>query len=199
MSDHTVVGLTRVGIDLGGTKIEAAALSPDGVILARHRVPTPRDDYQATLAAIRAMVDRLEEQTGHTAPVVGVGMPGSLSPTTGLVRNANSVWLNGRPLADDLGRLLERPVRFENDANCFALSEARDGAGRGRRLVFGAILGTGTGGGIVLDGQVWRGGNAIGVSGDITPCRGPGPASTPGPGATAARTAASRRSSPGQG
>ena len=181
MSDHAVVGLTRVGIDLGGTKIEAAALSPDGVILARHRVPTPRDDYQATLAAIRAMVDRLEEQTGHTAPVVGVGMPGSLSPTTGLVRNANSVWLNGRPLADDLGRLLERPVRFENDANCFALSEARDGAGRGRRLVFGAILGTGTGGGIVLDGQVWRGGNAIGGEWGHNPLPWPRPGEHPGP------------------
>ena len=180
MSEPTAVGPNRIGIDLGGTKIEGAALSPGGVILARHRVPTPRDDYQGTLTAIAGLVERLEESTGQAASV-GVGMPGTLSPATGLVKNANSVWLIGRPLADDLQRVLDRPVRFENDANCFALSEARDGAGQGYRLVFGVILGTGTGGGLVVDGHVWGGRNAIGGEWGHNPLPWPCPGEHPGP------------------
>ena len=180
MSEPVAVGSTRIGIDLGGTKIEAAALSPDGVILARLRAPTPRDDYQGTLTAIAGLVERLEGGAGRAASI-GVGMPGILSPATGLVKNANSVWLIGRPLADDLQHVLNRPVRFENDANCFALSEARDGAGQGCRLVFGVILGTGTGGGVVVDGQVWRGRNAIGGEWGHNPLPWPGPGEHPGP------------------
>ena len=180
MPEPAAVGPDRIGIDLGGTKIEGAALSPDGVILARHRVPTPRDDYRGTLTAIAGLVERLEESIGHAA-TVGVGIPGTLSPATGLVKNANSVWLIGRPLADDLQRVLGRPVRFENDANCFALSEARDGAGQGCKLVFGVILGTGTGGGIVIDGHVCRGRNAIGGEWGHNPLPWPGPGEHPGP------------------
>jgi fructokinase len=149
----------RLGVDLGGTKIEAAALAGREV-RARRRVPTPRDDYQATLAAMAELVRAVEAEAG-TADSVGVGMPGALSPATGLIKNSNSVWLNGQPLADDLARLVPRPLRFENDANCFALSEAVDGAGRDARMVFGVILGTGTGGGIVLDQRVWSGHNRI--------------------------------------
>ena len=180
MSEPPAVGSNRIGIDLGGTKIEAATLSPNGVILERLRAPTPRDDYQGTLSAIATLVERLEVGTGRAASV-GVGMPGVLSPATGLVKNANSIWLNGRPLAADLQRLLDRPVRFENDANCFALSEARDGAGQGCRLVFGVILGTGTGGGVVVDGHVWRGRNAIGGEWGHNPLPWPGPGEHRGP------------------
>ena len=180
MPDTAPVGPLRIGIDLGGTKIEGAILSPGGVILARHRVPTPTVDYQGTLRAIGALVERLEGRGGRAASV-GVGMPGTLSPATGLVRNANSVWLIGRPLADDLSRVLDRPVRFENDANCFALSEARDGAGEGHALVFGVILGTGTGGGLVVDGRVWRGRNAVGGEWGHNPLPWPGPSERPGP------------------
>ena len=180
MPEPAAAGPTRIGIDLGGTKIEAAALSPGGVILGRQRVPTPRDDYQATLVAIAELVERLEERIGHTASV-GVGMPGILSPATGLVKNANSVWLIGRPLRADLERVLDRPIRFDNDANCFALSEARDGAAHGHGLVFGVILGTGTGGGLVVDGHVWRGSNAIAGEWGHNPLPWPGPGEYPGP------------------
>jgi fructokinase len=155
-----VTGGLRIGVDLGGTKIEAAALGPEGVILGRRRVPTPRDDYDGTLAAVAGLVAGLEEEHGGPARV-GVGMPGALAPATGLVQNANSVWLIGRPLAVDLEARLRRPVRLANDANCFALSEAVDGAGAGARVVFGVIVGTGTGGGIVFDRQPWTGPNAI--------------------------------------
>jgi fructokinase len=123
-------------------------------------VPTPRGRYGATLAAITTLVEGLERESGEPARV-GIGMPGALSPATGLVKNANSVWLNGRPLRQDLERLLHRPLRFANDANCFALSEARDGAGAGATVVFGVILGTGTGGGIVVHGRVLGGPNAV--------------------------------------
>ena len=180
MSEPTGVGPNRIGIDLGGSKIEVAVLSRDGMILARHRVPTPRDDYWGTLAAIAGLIEQVEERAGPAASV-GVGMPGTLSPETGLVKNANSVCLIGRPLADDLQRLLDRPVRFENDANCFALSEAKDGAGQGCRLVFGVILGTGTGGGIVVDGHLWGGRNAIGGEWGHNPLPWPGPGEHPGP------------------
>jgi fructokinase len=150
----------RIGVDLGGTKIEAVALDRDGQERGRRRVPTPRGRYGATLAAITTLVEGLERESGEPARV-GIGMPGALSPATGLVKNANSVWLNGRPLRQDLERLLHRPLRFANDANCFALSEARDGAGEGAPVVFGVILGTGTGGGVVVHGRVLGGPNAV--------------------------------------
>ena len=151
---------TRIGIDLGGTKIEAAVLGDDGTIRARRRVPTPRDDYPATLQSIAALVEDLERELG-AAGVVGVGMPGTISPATGLVKNANSVWLNGQALAEDLRRVVPRPLRFANDANCFALSEAVDGAAAGAGAVFGVIVGTGTGGGLVVNNRIWTGPNAI--------------------------------------
>jgi fructokinase len=170
----------RIGVDLGGTKIEAIALDRGGRERARRRVPTPRDRYAATLAAITTLVEGLEREGGEPARV-GIGMPGALSPATGLVKNANSVWLNGRPLREDLERLLHRPLRFANDANCFALSEARDGAGAGARVVFGVILGTGTGGGIAVDGRVLTGPNAIAGEWGHNPLPWPDAAEVPGP------------------
>src|SRR5438094_1894251 len=145
----------RIGVDLGGTKIEALALDPAGREVFRKRVLTPRGDYAATLDAVAALVKEIGPGT------VGVGMPGALSRVTGLVKNANSTWLIGRPLKQDLERALGREVRIANDANCFALSEAIDGAGKGARSVFGVILGTGVGGGIVLDGAVLIRRNAV--------------------------------------
>jgi fructokinase len=177
----------RIGVDLGGTKIEAVALSPDGTVLARHRVPTPRDDYPGTVAAIAELVGAIELATAARG-TVGVGIPGAISPATRLVKNANSVWLNGRPLADDLSRALDRPVRLANDANCFALSEAVDGAGLGARLVFGVIVGTGTGGGLVLDGKVWEGPNAIAGEWGHNPMPWPEPGEWPGPACYCGRT-----------
>jgi fructokinase len=150
----------RIGVDLGGTKIEAIALGPGGVELGRHRIPTPVGDYAGTVRAIAALVERLEAGTGRRGSV-GVGIPGTISPATGLVKNANSVCLIGRPLDRDLAEALGRPVRLANDANCFALSEATDGAAAGARVVFGAILGTGVGGGVVIDGRALAGANAI--------------------------------------
>ena len=150
----------RLGVDLGGTKIEAVALDDRGELRARRRVPTPRDDYEGTLAAISGLVAALEKETGARG-TVGVGMPGAISPATGVVKNANSTWLIGRRLHEDLERVLDRPVRLANDANCFALSEAVDGAAAGARVVFGVIVGTGTGGGVVVDGRVLTGPNAI--------------------------------------
>lgn len=150
----------RVGIDIGGTKIEAMLLDPRGQMLERVRVPTP-GDYPATLVAVRDLVDGLGHRHGPIASV-GVGMPGTITPKTGLVRNSNRLWMNGMPLERDLCQLLGRPVRCANDANCFAASEAVDGAGQGAHLVFGVIVGTGCGGGIAVDGQPWAGaaGNA---------------------------------------
>jgi fructokinase len=150
----------RIGIDLGGTKIEGIALDDAGSVLLRTRVPTPRGDYAGTVAAIAALVGEIESATGARGSV-GVGIPGALSRISGRVKNANSTWLNGRPLHGDLEAALGRPVRLANDANCFALSEAVDGAGRGARVVFGVILGTGVGGGIVVDGRLLEGPNAI--------------------------------------
>ena len=149
----------RLGIDLGGTKIEIAALDAQGGFLLRERVATPQGDYAATLRAIAALVAMAEARLGATGLPLGVGMPGSLSPLTGTVRNANSTALNGQPLREDLQALLGRPVRLENDANCLALSEATDGAGAGAQVVFAAILGTGVGAGIAVRGQVLRGCN----------------------------------------
>ncbi len=150
----------RIGIDLGGTKIESIALDDQGVELHRERVPAPRDDYTETLRSITGLVDNIERRTGHRGSV-GVGTPGSISPATGLMKNANSTQLIGRAFDDDLRVALGREVRLANDANCFALSEAIDGAGAGRRVVFGVIVGTGTGGGVVVNGEVLIGPNAI--------------------------------------
>jgi len=152
--------MLRIGIDLGGTKVEAACVAEDGQIVLRRRVPTPRDDYEGTIASIVQLVAELEGEMGHEM-TVGVGMPGTISPATGLVKNANSVWLNARPLDRDVSVRLGRPVRFANDANCFALSEARGGAAAGASVVFGVIVGTGTGGGIVVNGRVLTGRNAV--------------------------------------
>jgi fructokinase len=170
----------RIGVDLGGTKIEAIALDDQGEVRARRRVATPRDDYEATLGAIAGLVAELETETRATA-TVGVGMPGAISPATGLVKNANSTWLIGRRLEEDLSRLLGRPVRFANDANCFALSEAVDGAAAGARVVFGVIVGTGTGGGVVVDGRVLTGPNAIAGEWGHNPLPWPRDDERPGP------------------
>jgi fructokinase len=150
----------RIGVDLGGTKIEALALADDGTALGSRRVATPAGDYAATLGAIAELVAAVEGEIGVTA-TVGVGSPGSTSARTGLIRNANSTVLNGKPLLRDLGERLGRPVRLANDADCFALSEAVDGAGAGQRVVFGAILGTGVGGGVVVGGELVTGPNGI--------------------------------------
>jgi fructokinase len=149
----------QIGIDLGGTKTEAIALTSDHVVAARRRVPTPRE-YEGTLDAIARLVAELESETGRSG-TVGVGIPGVVTRGTGLVKNANSTWLNGRPLQADLEVRLARPVRVANDANCFALSEASDGAGRGYGTVFGVILGTGVGGGIAISRQIHDGPNQI--------------------------------------
>jgi fructokinase len=150
----------RMGIDLGGTKIEALVLDGGGTELARERVPTPSGDYAATLQALAGLVRRLEMRIGSPCRV-GVGMPGAFSRATGRVKNSNSVCLNGQPLRQDLEALLQRPLRFANDADCFTLSEATDGAARHAAVVFGVILGTGTGGGICVDGKLLAGPNAI--------------------------------------
>jgi fructokinase len=151
----------RIGIDLGGTKIEALAIDPAGTELGRYRIDTPRNDYRATIDAIVGLVHRLEEETGKVG-TVGAGIPGSISRKTGLVKNANSTWLNGRPLDKDLCSALGREVRIANDANCLAVSEATDGAAAGKHLVFGVILGTGCGGGLAINGRVHCGLNGVG-------------------------------------
>ena len=138
-----------------------SAIADDGRELTRRRIAAPRGDYRDTLDAVRGLVGEIEQDLGVSG-TVGVGIPGSVSPATGLIKNSNSTWLNGRPFTDDLARLLDRQVRFANDANCFALSEATDGAAAGARIVFGVIIGTGTGGGVVIDGRVLTGANAIG-------------------------------------
>jgi len=150
----------RIGVDLGGTKIEFIALEPDGAELHRHRIATPRHDYEGTVRSITDGVKEMEKQLGRTA-TVGVGMPGTISPRTGLVKNANSTWLIGKPFHKDLSRALDREVRCANDANCLAVSEATDGAGAGKHVVFAVILGTGTGGGIAVDGRVHSGSNGV--------------------------------------
>ncbi len=153
----------RIGIDLGGTKTEIAAMDAGGRIVHRLRVPTPAGDYRATLGILAELVHGMELELGDPGTsTVGVGTPGSISPTSGLLRNANSVCLNGHAFRQDFEKVLGRPVRIENDASCFALSEASDGGGQGARVVFGVILGTGVGGGLVIDGQLLHGANAIG-------------------------------------
>lgn len=150
----------RLGIDLGGSKIEIVALATDGSERLRRRIATPQGDYRGTLQAIAGLVAGAESETGERGSV-GIGIPGAESLVDGRIKNANSTCLNGQPLRDDLQTLLQREIRLANDANCFALSEAVDGAGRGARCVFGVILGTGVGGGIVIDGKVLVGANVI--------------------------------------
>jgi len=150
----------RIGVDLGGTKIEAAALDSSGAVRVRRRVATPAGDYAATVDAVASLVRAIETELGATA-TVGVGTPGARSLVDGLMKNANSTCLNGRPLKEDLERATGRDIRIANDANCFALSEAVDGAARDASVVFGVILGTGVGGGIVVDRRVVTGANAI--------------------------------------
>jgi fructokinase len=177
---HTNAGVTlRVGVDLGGTKIEAAVLAHDGRELVRQRVPTPRG-YDESIDAIARLVADVERAAGGQG-TVGVGIPGCIVPETGLVKNANSVWLNGRPLGRDLGERLGRPVRLMNDANCFALSEAVDGAAAGAHTVFGAILGTGVGGGIVVDEKCLVGANSVAGEWGHNPLPWPTPEEYPGP------------------
>ena len=163
----------RIGVDLGGTKIEAIALDESGREVFRKRIAAPRGDYEATLSALVSLIGEIGEGT------VGIGIPGSLSPSTGLVKGSNSTWLIGKPLKQDLEKRLGREVRMENDANCFALSEATDGAGRGARVVFGVILGTGVGGGVVADGKVLVGPNAIAGEWGHNPLPLPTPADLP--------------------
>jgi fructokinase len=178
--------LTRIGIDLGGTKIEIIALDPSGTECFRKRIATPRENYEATLAAMVALVNEAEAVVGRAS--VGIGMPGTISPATGLVKNANSTWLNGKPLARDIVRRLQRDVQLANDANCFALSEAVDGAAAGQPIVFGVIVGTGTGGAIVADGRVLVGANAIGGEWGHNPMPWPEAEEWPGPPCYCGRT-----------
>jgi fructokinase len=170
----------RIGVDLGGTKVECIALGDQGQVLERRRAPTPRDDYPGTIGAIVGLVHGIEAELGSQG-TVGIGMPGTISPATGLVKNANSTWLIGRPLDRDLAAALGRPVRLANDANCFALSEATDGAAAGARVVFGVIVGTGCGGGIVVDGKVLTGPNAIAGEWGHNPLPWPDESEWPGP------------------
>jgi len=170
----------RIGIDLGGTKIEALAIDNQGMELARYRIDTPREDYGATIMAMGGLVRRLEEQTGKTG-TVGAGIPGSISRISGLVKNSNSTWLNGRPLDRDLSAALGREVRVANDANCMAVSEATDGAAAGKRVVFGVILGTGCGGGVAIDGRVHEGPNGVAGEWGHNPLPWPKPEEYPGP------------------
>lgn len=170
----------RIGIDLGGTKTEAVALDrATGAELARQRVPTAKGDYAATIATIRDLVAGLEGRLGAVG-TVGIGIPGTISPRTGLVKNANSTWLIGKPFDRDLEQALGRPVRLANDADCFALSEATDGAGAGAASVFGVILGTGVGGGIVVHGRLLAGPNAIAGEWGHNPLPWPGEDERPG-------------------
>ncbi|HJU42746.1 MAG TPA: ROK family protein [Vicinamibacterales bacterium] len=183
----------RIGIDLGGTKIEGLALADDGRELARDRIAAPRGNYDNTIRAIVDLVSHLERACLAEVPrgakadasarqaTVGIGIPGAISPATGLIKNANSTWLIGHPLEQDLANALGRPVRLANDANCFALSEATDGAAAGARVVFGVIIGTGTGGGVVIDGQVITGANAIAGEWGHNPLPAPDEDERPGP------------------
>ncbi|HWZ52623.1 MAG TPA: fructokinase [Granulicella sp.] len=170
----------RIGIDLGGTKIEALALDRAGVELVRHRIDTPRDDYRATILAMAGLVRRIERETG-TVATVGAGIPGTISGRTGLVKNANSTWLNGQALQRDLSEELEREVRMANDANCLAVSEATDGAAAGARVVFGVILGTGCGGGLAIDAQIHNGPNGVAGEWGHNPLPWPTAEEQPGP------------------
>jgi fructokinase len=171
----------RIGIDLGGTKIEAIVFDDDGRECFRRRVPTPRGSYPETLQAVAGLVRAAEREVSLGQAGVGLGAPGAISPASGLMKNCNSTCLIGKPLAPDLEKLLGRPVRLENDANCFALSEATDGAAAGACVVFGVIIGTGTGGGIVVGGSLLRGPNAIAGEWGHNPLPWPEDDERPGP------------------
>ena len=170
----------RIGIDLGGTKIEIIAIDDSGVELARQRVATPQGDYPGILNAIAALISDVEVTTKQRGSI-GIGTPGSLSPATGLMRNSNSICLNGMPVKKDLENLLQRPIRMANDANCFALSEATDGAAQGAAVVFGVIVGTGTGAGVVVNRRVLTGPNAIAGEWGHNPLPWPQDNERPGP------------------
>ncbi len=170
----------RIGIDLGGTKIEGAAIDACGSVRCRQRVVTPAQHYRGTIDAIIALISTIEQQIGTTAPV-GIGIPGAVSPITGLIKNANSTWLIGRPLQRDIENALGRSTRLANDANCFTLSEATDGAGAAMDTVFGIILGTGVGGGIAIRRQILAGANAIAGEWGHNPLPWPTPDEVPGP------------------
>jgi fructokinase len=170
----------RIGIDLGGTKIEAIALADGGREVFRRRVDTPRGSYDGTIRAIAELVDAADAAAGERG-TVGIGIPGTIAPTTGLIKNANSTWLNGRPFDTDLVSALRRPVRLANDANCFALSEATDGAAADAAVVFGVIIGTGTGGGVVVNRRVLVGPNAVAGEWGHNPLPWPEPDEIPGP------------------
>ncbi|MDC7676288.1 ROK family protein [Asticcacaulis machinosus] len=169
----------QIGLDFGGTKIEAAALDEAGNYLLRIRKPNP-GNYDDALEAVCDLVAYVERETGQTG-TVGIGTPGSISPTTGLMRNSNSLYLNGRPFREDLTTAMGREVRLANDANCFALSEAVDGAGAGATVCFGVILGTGCGGGVVIDGKLVEGANGIAGEWGHNPLPWPEASETPGP------------------
>jgi len=172
--------MIEIGVDFGGTKIEAAALSENGRFLARRRTRNP-GDYEAALNAVRDLVGEVEKEAGARVDVIGVGGPGSVSPRTGVMRNSNTVWLNGRRFREDLEVTLGRPVRLANDANCLALSEAVDGAAAGERTVFAVIVGTGCGGGLVVDGCLLDGANGIAGEWGHTPLPWAGGDEIPGP------------------
>lgn len=171
--------MIQIGVDFGGTKIEAAALARDGEVVARLRASTPAT-YDAALAAVRDLVDRIEAETGQRG-TVGVGAPGSISSRTGMMRNANAVYLNGRRFREDLSQALARPVRLANDANCLALSEAADGAAAEARVTFAIILGTGCGGGLVVDGRLVEGGDGVAGEWGHMPLPWPTSDEAPGP------------------
>ncbi len=176
--------IARIGVDLGGTKIEAVALAADGSELVRRRIPTPIGDYGATIRAIGDLAGELQAAIaarGLDLAGIGIGIPGAISPATGLVKNANSTWLIGRPLDRDLTAALGRPVRLANDADCFAISEATDGAAAGAETVFGVILGTGVGGGVAVRGRLVRGANAIAGEWGHNPLPRPREGEHPGP------------------
>jgi len=180
MKEHAAKNSVRIGIDLGGTKTEVIALAENGDTLLRDRVPTIAKDYAATLRTIRELVDHVE-RTLDVKGTVGIGTPGAISPQTGRLKNSNSTWLNDKPLQQDIEQCLQRSVRLANDANCFALSEAIDGAARDARVVFGVIVGTGTGGGIIVDKKVLTGANAIAGEWGHNPVPWPGADELPGP------------------
>jgi fructokinase len=177
----------RIGIDVGGTKIEGIVLDDAGGILIRRRIPAPRGDYAATIRTVVSLIHDIEADLGATG-TIGVGIPGTVSRTTGRVKNANSTWLNGQPLARDLETTLSRAIRIANDANCFALSEAVDGAGQAAHVVFGVILGTGTGGGVVVGGSVVDGPNGIAGEWGHNPMPWPRAEEWPGPACYCGRT-----------
>jgi len=171
--------MIRIGIDLGGTKIEGIALSESGDELYRQRVATPQGDYRATLQRIVDLIRQIERGSGEQGSI-GIGTPGSLSPASGLLRNSNSVCMNGKPVLSDLQGMLQREIRIANDANCFALSEATDGAAKDAAVVFGVIVGTGTGAGVVIDKNVLLGANAIAGEWGHNPLPWPGDSELPG-------------------